>query len=240
MALLDRRVTKSNELIEASYHLSLNESRLLLAAIASLDSRRAMPEDPIRIRAQDFGEIFGIETRHAYGVLKEAADALYDRDIRTTGGADIGTDGETTGGAKRTRWVQQIDYQKKEGYVTLSFTKYVTPYLCMLKSMFTSYEIRNISQFNSIYAIRLYELTKQYEGIGWRRIGIDVLRDRFELGDLYPRFSSLKSRVLDPAMKQINAYSDITLSYKAEREGKAAVAVYFRIASNRQELLALE
>lgn len=238
MALLDRRVTKSNDLIEASYHLTLNESRLLLAAIACLDSRRVMPEEPIRICASEFAETFGIETRHAYGILKEASVALYNRDNVVVSNPNK-IKNKRSRKTSHSRWVQRADYFDDEGYVELEFTKYVTPYLCMLKSMFTSYEIKNISQFNSVYAIRLYELTKQYEGIGWRRIPVEVLRERFELGDQYPQFSSFKARVLAPSVQQINSLSDISLVYKIEREGKAAVAVHFTIASTRQEQLAL-
>lgn len=38
-------VTKANDLISASYRLTLQEQRLLLAAIAQVDPRKPMPPD---------------------------------------------------------------------------------------------------------------------------------------------------------------------------------------------------
>ena len=43
--LINLKVTKSNELIEAGYKLTLNEQRLILAAIAQIDSRKPIKKD---------------------------------------------------------------------------------------------------------------------------------------------------------------------------------------------------
>ncbi|WP_171261814.1 replication initiation protein [Acinetobacter baumannii] len=80
-----KNVTKSNDLVMAAYKLTLNEQRLLLAAISQIDPRKPMPR-PISITAQDFSEQYGIPLKHAYEALKEATSALYERDIKTFDG----------------------------------------------------------------------------------------------------------------------------------------------------------
>ncbi|EPH7532904.1 replication initiation protein [Pseudomonas plecoglossicida] len=51
------KVTKSNSLIAASYRLTLNEHRLVLAAISQIDPRKPLPR-PIRVCAHDFAELY--------------------------------------------------------------------------------------------------------------------------------------------------------------------------------------
>ena len=61
-------------------------------------------------------------------------------------------------------------------------------------------------------------------------MSVEELRARLGVGaSEYPRFSSLKFRVLDLPIKEINARSDFRISYTVERIGHAAVAVRFAL-----------
>ncbi|MCG8029623.1 MAG: replication initiation protein [Candidatus Thiodiazotropha taylori] len=53
-----RKISKSNALIEASYKLKTNEQRLVLACIAKIDSRHALPASGIKITAQEFADCY--------------------------------------------------------------------------------------------------------------------------------------------------------------------------------------
>lgn len=77
--VIRRNVTKSNDLVIAAYKLTLNEQRLLLAAIAQIDPRKPMPR-PITITAHDFADQYQLPVKQAYEALKEASNALYERD----------------------------------------------------------------------------------------------------------------------------------------------------------------
>src|SRR5690606_37989289 len=127
-------VTKANDLISASYRLTLQEQRLLLAAIAQVDPRKPMPSK-ITVTAASFAEIYGVPIRFAYTNLKEAADSLYERDIQTFDGKN----------RTRIRWVYKATYAEGEGRVTLNFTVDVIPYLSMLNSKLTSYDLRRVA-----------------------------------------------------------------------------------------------
>src|SRR3546814_13167570 len=101
------RVTKSNTLITASYRLTLNEQRLILAAISKLDPRRPMPKK-VSVSAVDYSDIYGVQLRHAYEQMKVAADELYERDIKTFDGSGMRSEerrvGKECGSQCRYRW----------------------------------------------------------------------------------------------------------------------------------------
>ena len=62
--VIRRNVTKSNDLVIAAYKLTLNEQRLLLAAIAQIDPRKPMPR-PITITAHDFADQYQLPVKQA-------------------------------------------------------------------------------------------------------------------------------------------------------------------------------
>ena len=80
-------VAKANALVQASYKLSLNEQRLVLACVAQLDSRKPLPKDNLfTLQAADFAETYCIPVDQAYEALNEASNSLYERDIKVFDG----------------------------------------------------------------------------------------------------------------------------------------------------------
>ena len=77
--------------------------------------------------------------------------------------------------------------------VLLVFSEAVTPLLSDLKSEFTKYLASDLKGLSSAYAIRIYELIKQYENIGKREIAISDLRFMLCLQDKYPLFEIYSS-----------------------------------------------
>jgi len=222
------KVTKSNELIQAGYALTLNEQRLVLFCIAQIDSRK-----PIRrikdIVASDFAEAYGIDTRHAYEALEDATDKLWNREVKTRFG---------DGRIEKIRWVSMATYHKGTGRVTVNFSPEIIPLLTLLTKRFTTYELRYISKLTSSYSIRFYEYLKQYANLK-KAITVDLLefREMLQLGGTYTRFSNLKARVIQPSINQVNEYTDLAVTWLPVREKRAVVALKFKIAiSNQGEL----
>lgn len=216
-------VTKSNHLIEASYKLTLNEQRLILAAIAKIDSRKDIPSN-VRIEAQEFAQTFDLPANKAYEYLAEAADKLYDRDIQTFDGR-VNT---------RFRWLSARTYVEGEGYVNLSFTADISQYLTNLKKEFTSYKIKLVTNLKSPYSIRLFEMLIRWKDTGKFVIGLDEFKSRLELDSKYTRFTNLKSRVLDPAIKDLQTNSGIIVSYRPIKEGREIVRIEFMFLVTEQ------
>jgi plasmid replication initiation protein len=150
-------ITKANALIEASYNLTLNEQRIILACAAKLDGRKPMPRDAVFVLSvEEFIDLFGSDPKNAYAEMEEAATKLYERDIRRIEG--------TT--RKRLRWVYMAEYKKGEGKVRLGFSPEIAPYLTMLHKRFTSYKLEDVASLRSAYAIRLFEMLVQFSETG--------------------------------------------------------------------------
>lgn len=217
------RVTKSNSLIGASYRLTLNEQRLLLAAISRIDPRRMMPKR-ISVSAVDYAEIYNVPLRHAYQQMKSAADELYDRDLKTYDGK----------GLERKRWVDRAMYLEGEGRVELNFTTHVIPYLTMLAKKVTSYDLRRVACLDSSHSIRLFEMLMQFKSTGWAYYTIDVLRTSLGLSEAYSRFNNLRQRVIDPSVAELRAKSNLDISYTLISSGRKTIAIRFEFSDLAQ------
>ena len=236
---MDITVTKSNDLVRASYRLTVNEQRLILMCIAQLDPRKPIPKTrdgdikPMRITVSDFAETYHISERStAYSSLQEATDRLYERDIKT-----YDERGKRYG---RFRWVQAVEYHQGQGYVELTFTQKVAPYVTLLHRQFTTYMLKQVAQVNSIYAIRIFELLMQFKSTGMLVIGIDEFRLLLELEGKYDRFANLKARVIEPAMRELTEKANLEISWEPIRQKRRVVSLRFVFKENPQLGLALE
>ena len=218
-----KNVTKSNDLVMAAYKLTLNEQRLLLAAISQIDPRKPMPR-PISITAQDFSEQYGIPLKHAYEALKEATSVLYERDIKTFDGRY----------KSRFRWVDRVDYLDGGGETKLFFTVHVQPYLVHLNQRFTTYELKRIADLTSTHSIRLFELLQQFRSTGFYRVSVAEFRELLELGPSYERYSNLKLKVIDPAIAELREKSGLLVELKTEKKGRAINRLTFTFRDDEQ------
>lgn len=216
----DLIVTKHNNLIEASYKLTLNEQRLVLLCIAKLDSRKPLPKDNIfEITAKEFSDAYGINIKKAYEELTEASKNLYDQDIKTYDGKY----------REKFRWVYGVKYHDGEGRVTLGFSPWVSPYLTMLHEHFTSYQHKQISELKSVYAIRLFEFLMQFKATGKFIIDLGRFRDRLGIKDEYKRFYDLKRWVIEVSVKELLEKSNLVVTWTAIKgqRGKAVKQLEF-------------
>ena len=223
-------VTKANALIEASYDLTLNEQRIILACAAKLDSRKPMPRDALFVLTVDeFVELFGSDPKNAYAEMEQAATRLYERDIRRI-------DGKTR---KRLRWVYTAEYKKGEGKVRLGFSPEIAPYLTMLHKRFTSYRLEEVASLRSAYSIRMFEMLSQFTGTGLFVIAVADFKHRLGIEEKYDRFSNLKARVIDPAINELNLKTSLDITWKGIKKGQTVERLEFRFEEKQQMQLDL-
>ncbi len=228
-------VYKSNSLVEASYRLSVVEQRIVLACISQVPKGQPVTDEVMySVSAQDIAELSETNGRTACRDLQEAALRLKRREVRI--------EKETNGNAKRKKvlicgWVQTIMYMENEGRVSLRFNKDMLPYLTELSAQFTKYRFKAVAKMDSAYAVRLYELLVQWQGIGKREVSVDWLRDTFQLGDKYPAIKDLKKWVIEPAVAQINEHSDLSASYTQRKTGRNVTHLIFTFALKEEAKL---
>ncbi|MNG03668.1 Replication initiation protein [compost metagenome] len=115
----------------------------------------------------------------------------------------------------------------------------MVPHLTMLNKEFTSYQLRQIGKLSTFYAIRLYELMAQFLKLKERECTLVQLRSMLDLGDKYTNVKDLRKRVLDPAIKEVNLHTDLTITAEPRRKGRTITGFTFTIhakASGEQQL----
>ena len=214
-----RKVTKSNKLVEARYKLTLNEQRLILTYISMLTpDGEEFPT--VRIKVRDLIDVLELDTQKYYHELKGILKKLRSRVLEIP----------MKDGYVVTGWIDMARYYEKKGEVEIRLSKELKPYLLKLKEAFTTYALRNVLRLRSSYSIRFYELLKQYEKIGRRRLEVEELRGilKIEPGE-YSRYNDFKRFVILPAKKELEEKTDISFEFEEIKKGRKVVALEFII-----------
>ena len=226
-------VVKDNVLINASYNLEVTEQRLiLLSIITARETGQGITADSrLQIHASDYANRFDVTKEAAYDALKNAVNNLFERKFSykeyTDNNKEI---------VVKSRWVSQIAYIEDSAVLEVIFAPAVVPFITRLEKHFTSYQMKQVAQVTSKYGIRLYELLIQ-----WREIGktpvleINDFRFKLSLEDTeYKNMSDFKRRVIDPAIKQINEFTDITVTYEQKKSGRTITGFEFKFKLKNQ------
>lgn len=212
-------VYKDNNLIEASYALTLTEQRIiLLSIIIARDMEQNFSSDtPVTVPASMYMEKFRVERQTAYEALQTACDTLFERRLSFES-----TQAET--GQKafyKSRWVSKVGYLKDAACVQLTFAPDIVPLFMSLEKRFTRYELKQIADLSSVYSIRLYELLIRWRSTGFVTIRVEALREKLGvLEGQYKTMGDFKKRVLDNAVQQINKHTDILVHYEQIKDGR--------------------
>ena len=220
-------VVKDNALINASYNLEVTEQRLiLLSIIRARETGQGISSDSkLEIHASDYASRFDVTKEAAYNALKNAVNNLFERkfsfkEIHKDTNKEI---------VVKSRWVSRIAYIDDLATLEVTFAPDVVPLITRLEKHFTSYQLKQVAQLTSKYAIRLYEFL-----IAWRNVGktpvISLSEFREKLGleiNEYQKMINFKSRVLEPAIKQINELTDIHVKYEQYKTGRSISGLSF-------------
>ena len=228
------QVYKRDDMIQhARFSLTVQEQRCVLYAISKIKSTdTTFTEYTFDIR--DFYALCGIDT-DSYTRLKQTLKGLSDK----SWWAEI----DDKGTESLLRWFSTLRTNKKSGKVTVQFHPDMVPFLLQLAkqaeegSFFTSYGLQYVLPMRGQYSPRLYELLKSYQKNNreWF-FEIENLKKLLDCQN-YKNFNDFKRFVLQPAVDEINAYSDIAIDYDTEKEGRRFSRVIFYMAGKKPEAL---
>ncbi|MCW5212061.1 replication initiation protein [Desulfobulbus sp. TB] len=218
-------VVQSNKLLEARYSLTVGEQRLILAMVSMIHSDDADFFD-YKISMKDLSGLLSIDTKNIYCEFDKIIERLMSRILHIV---------KSDGLLLRSHWVSTAEYQ--QGSVVLSFSPKLKPYLLNLKREFTKFNFSIVTQFKSIYSIRIYQLLKQYKGIGYREFSVDVLKEILGIKkEKYREFKRFRGRVLNQAKKEFDKKDkagcfqcDLTFILETIREGRKISILKFII-----------
>ena len=217
-------VTRNNNIIEGRYTLTLQEQRIVLWLISEIN-----PDDvdfrDYRVSVSKLAEFLCIEkNKNIYKECAEFTKKLLRRVIEVAG-----VEGNTL---LQVGWISKAKYYIGKGYVDISFDPELKPYLLQQKGKFTTIALRYAIALSSVYAVRIYDLCKQYQTIGDRTITINDLKRILDIQpDQYTEYKNFKLRVITIALREINAKTDIFVSYIEHKDGRRVGSLTFTIRS---------
>lgn len=223
LKLSDQRnqlVVKSNELIQKTrYNLSVQEQKVILYLISQIK-----PTDEefckYQVAISDLCEICGITVSgQNYQNFKDSIRSLADKSFWvSTPERDI-----------LMRWIEHAEIIKNEKIVEIRIDPTLKPYLIALKNNFTQYELGYVLVLKSKYSIRLYEMLKSYAYMDGVEYALADLKNALQTVG-HDEFRYFKRDVLDKAVAEINAFTDLDISYTTYRVGRSVGGVVFEIA----------
>jgi plasmid replication initiation protein len=222
-------VCKANSLTKASFRLTLDQKRIVLACIAQIKDPRIelTSDDEFVITAPDFSTLFNISLKYAYDQLREATESLQ-KEVVIIHNPDID---DPKLSRFVTNWFSGAKYYDGEGKVIVSFNKNIIPYISNLKNgCFTQYGIDQINKLKSVYAIRLYEILICE---AWRNqdfeIEVSTLKNMLGLAEKYDTTYEFKRCIVNPAITSIKENTNITeLKLDQRRSGRDVTHLIFK------------
>ena len=230
----ERKVYKSDILVNARYTLRVPEQRLILYAI-SLIKKDDTPNTFYTIDLKDFCNICGI-SGDSYTYSKRLLDGLnLKRWYAKITPND--PDEETS-----LSWFNKVKITRGKT-IKLRFDDDIFPFIKDLLERYqetgqgyTSYMLQSVLPMKSKYSIRLYEIFKS------KIKGDRYVEWFFELDDLkkilectnYTRYPDFRRKVIEPAIEEINKFSDLLVEYYTT-EKRNISRLYFKISRKTKE-----
>ena len=233
-------IKKSNNLVESKYKFDIWETRFFLSVLAQI-RREDTDAQVYRIRYKDIIKIFSLKSGDSYAFLRDAAKALMSKSVQ------INYEENGVERVKEVHLIGTIDYLKEghrkmldignHEYIDVTIQQEMRPFLLQLSKNFTAYDLRNITKL-SVYAIRLYELLKQYETFGVRTLSIDEMKAMFQVEEQYALYADFYRWVIKPSEAEINKHTDLSIiEIEKLKEGRKVVALRFRFRTKTAQEL---
>lgn len=171
------------------------------------------------LRAKEFSKEFNVSLSNCYGILKKAVDRLMKTNIKVED-IELNT-------IRRINICSMAEYQPNQGSINIEFTDRIMPYLAQVKQKFVLYNLKEISNFGSLYTTRLYESLQEFKETGWMLKSVHQLKELFAIGNKLKAYKDFKQRTFSHACQEINNNYDINLRFEEIKEGRKIVAVKF-------------
>lgn len=216
-------VIKSNVLVEASYRLSSIEQKIILILATKIKKDdKEFREYYFNLRSM--ANFLGLNSNSDYEYLREVTKNLLSKVIEI----------KTEDALLQTHWLESVKYFDNNSTVELRFNPELKPFLLQLKKNFTKYQLKFAIQLKSKFSIRIYELLKQYEGIGSRLLCLEDLRKYLGIrADEYSLYSNFKNKVLKVAKKELNAKTDISFDFLEIKTGRKVTDIKIVVTSDK-------
>lgn len=207
----ENAIKKSNELSMAKLYkgLSLNQMQLLAYSIFCTQQNGVT-----EFRKADFEKKFDVSQY-------KTEDAMKDSDKITS----IKFSTSDMENEKFKFWNAFIGMSYDKGEFSFEWSPKMLPHILDLKEKFyITTDLTIASKFKSSFSWTLYDYLKAHFGYWYKVLSKEELMKLFGVQDVksyQTNTGMFKKRVLDVAIKEINEYTELVVSYKNEKEGRS-------------------
>lgn len=217
----NKKIKVANEFINAQFKVDLLEFRTYLAIASSYNSNEK-PENYfyLSFKASQLAKTIGIGIDRGYvKELERILTSLSQRMIRIQLRSDKDEEKEKW---IKGHFISSIE-AKGDGQIEIVMDPKLMKYFFNIQNQFSFLEIQTLLTFTSVYAIRIYNLLKQFSNQRKRIFKLEDLREMLLLQNKYPNFTDFNRYVLEPAVKNINELSTMQVRY--ETNGRKGVKI---------------
>jgi len=223
----------ANNIVKGKQEMTLSEARLLRLLITQV-AKEHKDLKTYTCRIQDLAKFLGIDAKNLYRDVKLICKNLLKRIV------SVETDNPKEPW-KSFQWIQLASYDGN-GNITLKLSEQIAPYVLELNAWFTQYKLENILEFNSFYAIRIYEILKCDNGITRDEQGefsyeLDYLREILCCVEKYKYMHDFINKVIDTGVREINEKSDILVSYELKKTSRKFTDIIFSVSINGKNFI---
>jgi plasmid replication initiation protein len=227
------KIVKDNKLIQnvtkRKYELSVLEQKVLgfiLSMIKPPENITSQPLYQYEFDIRTFCKVCGIDFNSGtnYRNVKAALKKLADNSFWM----------EEDDDELLFQWITTPRIKKKSGKVTIKISDDVMPYLYKLQERFTTYELYQILALKGSYSIALYELCKSYAFRKKIVLSIDDVKKYLSIEDKYKEYKAFRRKIIEPAVKEINEFTDLDVSWQPIKKGRFYVAIDFHISAKKR------
>lgn len=224
----EHNTVAANDIIRGKQSMTLQTARLIRLLVTQI-AERDIDLKTYTCKITDLAKFMNVPRNNLYRDVFKICECALDSKVY------IGT-GNSKHPWKLFHWISMASYDGK-GNITLRLSDEIKPYVLELDKWFTQYKLKNILEFNSYYAIRLYEIIKCEDGATGNmqselEFEIEELRQYFDCENKYKLFADFKRKVIEVAVREINEKSDIWLKPTYKKWGRAYTSVSFEIHAN--------
>lgn len=215
------KVVKANQIIQkARYDLNIVELKSFAYIVSKIKPTDKLDQE-YTINIKDFCQVCGMDYKNGgnYQFIKNTLKELRDKSFWLIDENGV----ETTVG-----WLQKVRINKGSGKIVVKFDEDIQKYVIGLFENFTQYSLLSTLPMKSSYSFRMFEILKSYAFAKSHTFDIDSLK-KCIAAEHYVNFKDFRKKVLEVAVKEINEYTDIEVSWEPVNKGRKVVALKFNI-----------
>lgn len=215
------QVVKANEIIQkARYDLNITELKTFAYIVSKIKPTDKIDQE-YTISIKDFCQVCGMDYKNGgnYQFIKKTLKALRDKSFWLMDENGV----ESTVG-----WLQKARINRGSGKIVVKFDEDIQKYVIGLFNNFTQYSLLSTLPMKSSYSFRMFEILKSYAFAKQHVFDVEELK-RLLGAEHYQNFKDFRKKVIEVAVKEINQYTDIEISWEPINKGKKVIEVKFHI-----------